>query len=181
VFSLLTHRPAFFIDLVDPASRSVADIRDMAAVLHEFEPVGPVTLGVNGNEANELCQAHDVASAPADATPEQTLQQAFALRDLLGVTRVVIHRVRFAVSAAGERGSTQPGPYSASTKKSTGAGDRFNAGFCLGLALGLDDSESLVLGCAASGFFVRNARSASRQDLVDFLEGWAAGSVDRSS
>ncbi len=84
------------------------------------------------------------------------------------------------MSAAAERGSTQPGPYSAGPKKSTGAGDRFNAGFCLGLALGLDDSESLALGCAASGFFVRNARSASHQELVDFLERWTAGFVDRS-
>jgi sugar/nucleoside kinase (ribokinase family) len=181
VFSLLTHRPAFFIDLVDPSSRSVADIRDMAAILQEFEPVGPVTLGLNGNEANLLCRAHDVPSAPADATPEQTLQQAFALRDLFGVSRVVIHRVPFAVSASAECGSTQPGPYSAATKKSTGAGDRFNAGFCLGLALGLDDSESLALGCATSGFFVRSARSASHQELVGFLEHWAAGSVDRPS
>ena len=38
VFSLLAHRPAFFIDLVDPSSRAAADIRDMAAILHEFEP-----------------------------------------------------------------------------------------------------------------------------------------------
>ena len=181
VFSRLTHRPAFFIDLVDPSTRSVADIRDMAAILQEFEPVGPVTLGLNGNEANVLCRAHDLSSAPADATPEQTLQQAFALRDLFGVTRVVIHRVPFAVSAAAESGCMQPGPYRAGVKKSTGAGDRFNAGFCLGLALGLDDSESLVLGCAASGFFVRNARSASREELVDFLERWAAGVVDSPS
>jgi sugar/nucleoside kinase (ribokinase family) len=181
VFSRLTHRPAFFIDLVDPSTRSVADIRDMAAILQEFEPVGPVTLGLNGTEANVLCRAHDVSPAPADATPEQTLQQAFALRDLFGVTRVVIHRVPFAVSAAAECGCMQPGPYSAGAKKSTGAGDRFNAGFCLGLALGLDDSESLVLGCAASGFFVRNARSASRQELVDFLERWAVDAVDSSS
>ena len=180
VFSVLAHRPAFFIDLVDPSTRSVADIRDMATILHEFEPVGPVTLGLNGNEANVLCRAHDVSSTPADATPEHTLQQAFALRDLLGVSRVVIHRVPFAVSAVAECGSTQPGPYSAGTKKNTGAGDRFNVGFCLGLALGLDDSESLTLGCAASGFFVRNARSASRQELVGFLERWAAGLVDRS-
>jgi sugar/nucleoside kinase (ribokinase family) len=181
VFSRLGHRPAFFVDLVDPSTRSVSDIRDMEAILHEFESVGPVTLGLNGNEANVLCRAHDVSSAPADATPEQTLQQAVALHDLFGVTRVVIHRVPFAVSAAAECGSTQPGPYRAGAKKSTGAGDRFNAGFCLGLALGFDDRESLVLGCAASGFFVRHARSASREELVDFLERWAAGSVDRSS
>jgi hypothetical protein len=177
-FSLLTHRPAFFIDLVDPSSRSVEDIRDMAATLREFEPTGPVTLGLNGTEANVLCRTHDVPPAPGDATPEQTLQQAFALRELLGVSRVVIHRVPFAVSATAERGSAQPGPYSAGAKKNTGAGDRFNAGVCLGLALGLDDGESLVLGCAASGFFVRNARSASRLELVGFLERWAAGSVD---
>jgi sugar/nucleoside kinase (ribokinase family) len=180
VFSRLAHRPTFFIDLVDPSTRSKADIRDMAATLHELEQVGPVTLGLNGNEANVLCRAHDVPSAPVDATPDQTLQQAFALRDLFGVSRVVIHRVPFAVSAAADRGSTQPGPYSPGTKKNTGAGDRFNAGFCLGLALGLEDAESLALGCAASGFFVRNARSADHQELVSFLERWAAGSVDRS-
>jgi sugar/nucleoside kinase (ribokinase family) len=179
VFSHLTHHPAFFIDLVDPSSRSVADIRDMAAILREFERAGPVTLGLNGNEANVLCRAHDASPAPADATPERTLEQAFTLRELLGVSRVVIHRVPFAVSAAAECGSAQPGPYSPGAKKSTGAGDRFNAGFCLGLALGLDDGESLVLGCAASGFFVRNARSASRQELVEFLERWADGSVDQ--
>jgi sugar/nucleoside kinase (ribokinase family) len=180
VFSLLAHRPAFFVDLVDPSTRSVADIRDMETTLHDLEMAGPVTLGLNGNEANVLSRAHEVPSAPADATPEQTVQQAFALRERFGVSRVVIHRVPFAVSAAAAGGSTQPGPYSAHTKKSTGAGDRFNAGFCVGLALGLDDSDSLVLACAASGFFVRHARSASRQELVDFLERWATGSVDES-
>ncbi len=157
----------------------MADIRDMAAILREFEPAGPVTLGLNGNEANALCRAHDASSAPADAAPEQTLEQAFTLLELLGVSRVVIHRVPFAVSAATGCATSQPGPYSPGATKSTGAGDRFNAGFCLGLALGLDDGESLVLGCAASGFFVRNARSATRGELVGFLERWAAGSVDR--
>jgi sugar/nucleoside kinase (ribokinase family) len=180
VFSLLAHRPAFFVDLVDPSTRSVADIRDMETTLHDLELAGPVTLGLNGNEANVLSRVHDVPSVPADAMPEPALQQAFALREWFGVSRVVIHRVPFAVSAAATGGSTQLGPYSAHTKKSTGAGDRFNAGFCVGLALGLDDRESLVLGCAASGFFVRNARSASRQELVDFLERWATDSVDES-
>jgi sugar/nucleoside kinase (ribokinase family) len=178
VFSALTHRPAFFVDLVDPSTRSVEDIRDMAAALREFEPVGPVTLGLNGTEANALCRAHGTAAAPSDATTDQTLDQAVALREVLGVSRVVIHRVPFAVSATLESATARPGPYSAEAKMSTGAGDRFNAGFCLGLALGFDDGESLMLGCAASGFFVRNARSASRQELIDFLEHWAAGAVD---
>jgi sugar/nucleoside kinase (ribokinase family) len=80
------------------------------------------------------------------------------------------------VSVAAEGCYIQTGPYCPNPKKSTGAGDRFNAGFCLGLALLLADADSLALGCAASGFFVRNARSASCQELIGFLHSWAAGS-----
>ena len=180
VFSTLTQRPEFFIDLVDPSSRSAADIVGVVAILRDFEPAGPVTLGLNGNEANILCRLHDLPSAPPEATQEETLQQAFSLRDLLGISRVVVHRIPFAVSASAVGGFAQPGPYCTNPKKSTGAGDRFNAGFCLGLSLGLGDAESLALGCAVSGFFVRNARSASQQELVDFLRNWAAGTPDKT-
>jgi sugar/nucleoside kinase (ribokinase family) len=178
VFSDLTKRPDFFIDLVDPSSRSAADIVAVAAIFRDFEPAGPVTLGLNGNEANILGRLHDLPPASPEATPEETLQQAFALRDRLGISRVVVHRIPFAVSASAEGGFIQSGPYCANPKKSTGAGDRFNAGFCLGLALDYGDAESLALGCAVSGFFVRNARSAGQQELVDFLRKWAAGTLD---
>ena len=177
VFLKLEHRPRFFIDLVDPSSRSAEDILDMASILRDFEPAGPVTLGLNGNEANILCRLHDLPPVAADSAPEETLAQASALRDILGISRVVIHWTRFAVSASAGGGVMQPGPYCANPKKSTGAGDRFNAGFCLGLAHHLDDADALVLGCAVAGFFVRNARSASHQELVAFLRQWAAGTL----
>ena len=177
-FSKLTQRPAFFIDLVDPSSRSAADIIGMATILRDFESAGPVTLGLNGNEATILCRLHDLPSSPPEATVEETLQQAFSLRGRLGISRVVIHRIPFAVSASAQGGFTQLGPYCANPKKSTGAGDRFNAGFCLGLALALGDAEALALGCAVSGFFVRNARSADLAELVGFLRTWAVGSPD---
>jgi sugar/nucleoside kinase (ribokinase family) len=181
VFSKLTQRPEFFIDLVDPASRSAADIIAVSSILSDFEQAGPVTLGLNGNEANILCRLHDLPSAPPEATPQETLQQAFSLRDLLGISRVVVHRVAFAVSASAHGGFTQQGPYCANPKKSTGAGDRFNAGFCLGLSSGMCDAESLALGCAVSGFFVRNARSGSHAELVNFIRYWAAGSLDATN
>jgi sugar/nucleoside kinase (ribokinase family) len=181
VFSKLTQHPEFFIDLVDPSSRQGADIVGVAAILRDFELAGSATLGLNGNEANILCRLHDLPSSPPEATPEETLQQAFSLRVRLGISRVVIHRIPFAVSDSVIGGFTQPGWYCANPKKSTGAGDRFNAGFCLGLALGLGDGESLALGCAVSGFFVRNARSASQLELVDFLRNWAAGTPDMTN
>jgi hypothetical protein len=181
VFSKLTQRPEFFIDLVDPSSRSAADIIGMTAILRDFEPAGRLTLGLNGNEANILCHLHDLPSAPSGATPEDTLQQAFALRTLLGISRVVIHRIPFAVSASSEGGFIQAGPHCPNPKKSTGAGDRFNAGFCLGLAQSLGDAGCLALGCAVSGFFVRKARSATQTEMVDFIRNWAAGNPDATS
>ncbi|MCF7734329.1 MAG: hypothetical protein K9N23_21790 [Akkermansiaceae bacterium] len=177
VFSGLSQRPHFFIDLVDPSSRSGADIRAMAGVLRDFESCGPLTLGLNGNEANILSRLHAMPPPPA-ATPEETLRQAAALREVLGISRVVIHHISFAVSASAVGGCCQPGPFCPHPRKSTGAGDRFNAGFTLGLALGLADPDCLALGCAAAGFFVRNARSATHPELVAFLHRWADGAPD---
>ena len=179
VFSKLGHRPHFFIDPVDPSSRSAADILDMTAILRDFEPVGPLTLGLNGNEAGILSRLHDLPSAAAE--PDETLQQAFALRKVLGISRVIIHRTTFAVSAAADGGFIQAARFCTNPKKSTGAGDRFNAGFCLGLAQGMTDPDSLTLGCAAAGFFVRNARSASHQELVGFLKSWADDPPDSAA
>ena len=178
VFAPLTHHPHFLIDLVDPSSRSATDIREVAGILREFEPIGPLTLGLNGNEANILCRTHGMLDRPGDATPGEVQRQACALREALGISRVLVHLNAFAVSATADDGGIQTGPYCPQPKKSTGAGDRFNAGFCLGLALGLADPDSLALGCAAAGFFVRNARSANHQELVDFLCSWAAGAPD---
>jgi sugar/nucleoside kinase (ribokinase family) len=135
----------------------------MAATLRDFEPAGPVTLGLNGNEANILARLHELPAVPAEASPAETLRQAAALREVLRISRVVIHHIPFAVSDSADGGCSLPGPVCPHPRKSTGAGDRFNAGFTLGLALGMVDPDCLALGCAASGFFVRNARSATHQ------------------
>jgi hypothetical protein len=85
---------------------------------------------------------------------------------------LAIHHSAFVVSAADSGDFIQPGPYCDKPKKSTGAGDRFNAGCCFGLAHGLGDAAARAFGCAAAGFFVRHARSASHAELVEFLQQW---------
>ena len=174
VFSKLRGSPHFLADLVDPSSRSPGDIQEMAGILRGFEPAGPVTLGLNGNEANILSKLHGLPFAAPDAAPEMTLEQAERLRVRLEISRVVIHRIPFAVCSDAGGGYAQPGPFCPNPKKSTGAGDRFNAGFCVGLALGFGAAQSLALGCGASGFFVRNARSATKKELVEFMRQWAS-------
>ena len=168
VYSKLRHGPLFFIDLVDPSTRLPEDIRAMAEALRGFEATGPLTLGLNGNEVNLLARVFGISQAGDEAGDVGRL--AGALRERLEIAEVVIHQMRFAVSASAAGCAMASTAFCPNPKKSTGAGDRFNAGFCLGVLLGLDAAARLTLGCAASSFFVRNARSAGLKELADFLE-----------
>jgi sugar/nucleoside kinase (ribokinase family) len=166
VFATLEHRPYFFIDLVDPSGRSVEDILSMAKVLPAFEKCGSVCLGLNGNEANILARIFSFTEA---RDPESTENLAARLRESLGISRVVVHRPAFAVEA-GETGvAFLTVPLCEKPAKSTGAGDRFNAGYILGLLSGCEAETRLQMACAVSGFFVRSGHSPSRSELQNFL------------
>ena len=52
----------------------------------------------------------------------------------------------------------------------TGAGDHFNSGFCLGKLLGLDDATSVLTGVTTSGHYVRTAESPTIAQLVDMMK-----------
>ena len=73
-------------------------------------------------------------------------------------------------SAAGD--AMVEGPFTPKPLITTGAGDHFNAGFCLGRLLGLDAAASLLCGVATSGFYVRTAKSPSIADLTGLLQNW---------
>jgi hypothetical protein len=176
VFRPLKHHPWFFVDLVDPTSRSESDVKAMLEALPGFEAAGPTVLGLNGTEANVLARNLGLPTAHEDLAAVEA--QAAALRLKLGVSQVVTHCVKLAVraDASGVYGVT--GPFCAHPKKSTGAGDRFNAGYVCGLLLHLEPVASLALGCACSGFFVREARSANAAELIGLIDCWAAGPLN---
>jgi len=171
VFSRLPEEPRFFFDLVDPSSRSERDVKEMLGVLRRFRECGRVTLGLNQNEANILSRLSDAATAGATEAGT-ALKQSRELRDALNVDTVVIHSTRYAVAASPGETASVGGPYCENPKKSTGAGDRFNAGYALGCLLGCGLRERITLACAASGYFVRQAKSPTREQLAAFLENW---------
>ncbi|HEY9247845.1 MAG TPA: hypothetical protein VIO38_01890, partial [Rariglobus sp.] len=170
VYAHLTHHPRFFIDLVDPSGRTETDILAMLGALRDFDSAGPLTLGLNGNEANTLARLLHLP--PCEHTVAgSSLPLAASLRAKLGVSEVVIHHIKSAAVSAPDGDAVRLGPYCAQPKKSTGAGDRFNSGYALGALLGLSPDERLLCACAGSGFFVREARSASVSELAGFLDG----------
>jgi sugar/nucleoside kinase (ribokinase family) len=73
-------------------------------------------------------------------------------------------------AAATERESASfAGPFVDRPRISTGAGDHFNAGFCLGRVLGFSLVESLCTGVGTSGYYVRTAQSPTAEQLADFI------------
>ena len=70
------------------------------------------------------------------------------------------------------RVSLVQGPFTPRPVITTGAGDHFNSGFCLGKLLGLDNAQSVLTGVTTSGHYVRTAQSPGIPDLAEMLRAW---------
>jgi sugar/nucleoside kinase (ribokinase family) len=124
-------------------------------------------LGVNQKESMEIGAALGMQFEPAEIE-----KNAVALRKALDLDAVVIHPTRNAACATEKGSAIFDGPYCENPKLTTGAGDNFNAGFCVGLLAGLEPVEMLAAGVSNSGFYVRNGKSATSKDLVNFVGQW---------
>jgi sugar/nucleoside kinase (ribokinase family) len=155
-----------FVDLADPEKRTHGDIKHALDLLSRFQSQVDVVLGLNLKEAGEIAGVLDLFGGAEEDVIETT---ARAIRDKLGLACVVVHPRRRAAAATATESATFAGPFVAEPLISTGAGDHFNAGFCLGRVLGFTLAESLCVGVASSGFYVRTARSPSAADLVGFI------------
>lgn len=164
-------RRGVFIDLSDPAKRTDADVRGAIGVLREMDRLVPVTLGLNLAEAERIASVLGVEGL-RDATDLGAGVGALAgrARRASGLSRVVIHPREGAAAAdvSGEQAWVD-GPFTARPKLSTGAGDHFGAGFAFASSIGLGVEESLAVGVAVSGAYVRDAESPTRERLCEFL------------
>ncbi len=156
-----------FIDLADPAKRSSEDIAEALKLVTKFQKFFRVILGLNMNESRQVGEV--LGFAPPEETYGTVTHHAAQLHAALKVDTVVIHPTQFAAAADATGCTHLTGPFTARPKITTGAGDHFNAGFCIGRLLGMDLAESLQVAVANSGFYVRNAKSPTVRDTIRFL------------
>ncbi len=154
----------FFIDLADPAKRSDEDLSCAIERLRSINEQMPVALGVNRSEAERLSRLSG-ARAVGDALE----QIAVVLRAALELSTVVVHDRRGAGGATADAGASITGPFVEEPRISTGAGDHFNAGVSLGLALGLPLDQALATGVGVGGLYVRTGESPTLDELAGFL------------
>jgi sugar/nucleoside kinase (ribokinase family) len=158
----------FFVDLCDPEKRTAEDLRDAMHVLSGMQGMVDVILGLNLKEALQVAQVLDLPKFVDDHVAIQGA--AASIREKMQIACVVIHPRRGAAAATSDgRSAWFAGPFVKEPKISTGAGDHFNAGFCLGRTLGFGLEESLCTGVATSGYYVRTAISPTSQQLAEFI------------
>ncbi|MBI9010124.1 MAG: hypothetical protein JEZ05_08830 [Tenericutes bacterium] len=178
VLPMREHKPYFFVDLADPEKREDEEIKEALELLKEFSSNFFVVLGLNKKEAYDIANVLDLFDDPSLEHMQVSLEDLnVALSEYLNIDCVVIHPVDRSCCVVDGQFYMEEGPYIAKPKLSTGAGDNFNAGFMLGLLLGLEPDKALFTGMSTSGFYVRNARSPNFEELYTFMKEWAEGNI----
>jgi len=164
-----------FIDLADPSKRTTEDLAEAMELTKKLNSESKVVVGFNMSEAAQVASVLGVDVPEGDADQKAAIEQiATDLREALDVHCVCVHPREGAAAAiktdSGVQSALFKGPFVAKPKLSTGAGDNFNAGFCLGLLAGLPIDQCLCTGTGTSGYYVRNAHSPSLDELAAFCD-----------
>ena len=165
-------RRKMFFDLADPEKRTPQDILRALELITAFDKYFDVILGLNEKEASEVGDVLGLKTS--DHSPEGLSRLALEINRKLPVNTVVVHPVSYTLAATKGTVDVVPGPYIAKPKITTGAGDHFNSGFCLGKLLGLENELCVLTGVTTSGHYVRTAESPSIADLATMLRNWPA-------
>lgn len=158
----------FFFDLADPEKHDDASVAAACRLLARFQEFGPTTLGVNEKEGFRVAAALGYTGGGHGRDDVRAV--ASYISRALPVASVVVHPRAYAVAASGgDITADVDGPFTDNPLISTGAGDHFNAGFCLGQLLGLPDDQAATAAVGTSGYYVRHAASPTLAQLADFL------------
>ena len=154
----------FFFDLSDCSKRSAEAIQSALKLITQFGRYGEVTLSLNRNEANILYKTLINDTPPTDI--QLTGNELFTR---LKIDTLIIHSSK--ISAAWDSNGTyisEP-DFIAKPLISTGAGDNFNAGFCMAMLMGLPPEPSLIMANLTSNIYITTGKSPGIDTLIAYI------------
>ncbi|MGA0333692.1 MAG: hypothetical protein ACO3NW_07035 [Kiritimatiellia bacterium] len=165
-----------FMDLAEFEHRREEEVQELIRRLPALTAQFNSLLSFNLKEAWQMGERFG-GDFQGKKDPESVTDLAVLLRQNLDVDKVIIHPNSGAACANADSCCFVPGPYCQSPLISTGAGDNFGAGCMAACLLGMENEGMLLAGNSTSGYFVRSGRTPSMQELISFVESWAAGSL----
>jgi hypothetical protein len=163
-------RRKLFIDLADPEKRTLEDISHALKLIAGFQKYFDVVFGLNEKESSEIARALGLKAS--ERSPEGLLKLCQEIHSRVEVNTVVIHPTAYALASGPDGVFSVEGPFTPKPTITTGAGDHFNSGFCLGKLAGFSTERCLLAGVTTSGFYVRTGKSPTVQELVATLRNW---------
>lgn len=183
-------RKKMFIDISDCSRRSKEDIRQMLALIRDFSDYCEITLSLNYNEFEIVSSvvgsdgAVDFGSGPIGdgnrscsdggqtcSFPDMEPQGHF-LCEYCGLQYLIIHLRDGAYAFTKNISYYVDNRYVDHPMISTGGGDNFNAGLVYGIINGMGIEAAMTLGNAASGFYISHGRSATMDELMEYIHVW---------
>ncbi|MCO5934556.1 hypothetical protein NAF17_03295 [Mucilaginibacter sp. RB4R14] len=156
----------FFFDLSDCSKRSAGAITSAIKLIEQFGTYGQVTLSLNRNEANIFYRTFI-----DDVLPEDMQLIGEKLFTALKIDTIVIHNSK--ISIAWDKNGTyinEP-TFISDPKISTGAGDNFNAGYCLAVLLGFNAEAALMMANSTSNIYMNTGESPGITELAAYFGG----------
>lgn len=154
-----------FFDLSDCSKRSSESITEALTLLKEFTRYTKVILGLNKNEAYLIYKV--LYKKNSDEDLKQLGKKIF---EKLAIETLLLHSSKEAIAINKENVFVFKSFFIDHPVISTGAGDNFNAGFCIAQLLQADLESSLIFAHAVSGFYVKTGVSPQLADVIKFLE-----------
>ncbi len=127
-------------------------------------------LGLNEKESCEI--GKNLGLNISDRSPAGLQRLTKEIHDRVKVNTLVVHPTAYAMASGPDGAFLVEGPFTPKPKITTGAGDHFNSGFCLGRILGLPTDQCLLTGVTTSGYYVRTGQSPAVADLAGMLRNW---------
>jgi sugar/nucleoside kinase (ribokinase family) len=165
-------RRKLFIDLADPEKRTKGDIHHALELIAAFQKHFDVILGLNEKESSEI--GNNLGLKTNDHSPEGLMTLCHAMHQRVRVDTLIVHPTAYALASGPDGTALIQGPFTPKPRITTGAGDHFNSGFCLGKLLGFPTDRCLLTGVTTSGFYVRTGQSPAISDLAKLLRNWPA-------
>lgn len=146
-----------FFDPGDPSFRKDTEIKQLVEKVLKKKQVDILSV----NEDEVIKYGSKISSS------DSIIQ---ALKNLKEITRVDLHTKDGDCSFGKLKETAFVSAFDCEPKRLTGAGDSWNAGDIYGGAIGLGDTERLMLSNAVACYFISHEVHPSKKDLIGFLE-----------